>query len=308
MLDKNYFPGWVRKSITFSIDDGNIPNDTKFINIVKPYGIKGTFNLVSSSLSKYSKEFCRELYRGFGISNHCKLHPFAMEPQRQRPVSDDCFDPTTADITKNYKTGVDGVYHCHVTSGWRKVADTESYCRLVDECHIELEEIFGKGSVTTFVWPFCEQANAEVQEHVMSKCGYTAVRKTGLVGNTTGYAVPEDLMHWSYNSKDKLIVEDCSDYENFADDGNLKFFCFGLHSVDYENMNCWDVLLDFCKRFGNRPETFYYASVEDIFAYCDAVKSIIETDEYIENPTDITLYVKVDGKRKILCPKSKITK
>ena len=44
-IDKNFFPGWVRKSITFTIDDGNIEMDKKFIDITVPAGIKGTFNL-----------------------------------------------------------------------------------------------------------------------------------------------------------------------------------------------------------------------------------------------------------------------
>ena len=40
-----YFPGFTRKSLTFTIDDGNITNDTKFLSIVRPAGILGTFNL-----------------------------------------------------------------------------------------------------------------------------------------------------------------------------------------------------------------------------------------------------------------------
>ena len=37
VIDKNYFPGWVRKSFTFTIDDGNIDLDRKFINIKKEH-------------------------------------------------------------------------------------------------------------------------------------------------------------------------------------------------------------------------------------------------------------------------------
>ena len=78
VIDKNYFPGWVRKSFTFTIDDGNIDLDRKFINIVKPYGILGTFNIGMPNLKKYSEEFYREFYKGYGISNHCKYHPQAL--------------------------------------------------------------------------------------------------------------------------------------------------------------------------------------------------------------------------------------
>ena len=32
-IDTKFYPGWTRKSITFSIDDGNVPMDRKFIEI-----------------------------------------------------------------------------------------------------------------------------------------------------------------------------------------------------------------------------------------------------------------------------------
>ena len=44
VIDKNYFPGWVRKQVSFTIDDGNIEMDKKFIDIVRPAGVLGTFN------------------------------------------------------------------------------------------------------------------------------------------------------------------------------------------------------------------------------------------------------------------------
>ena len=84
VIDQNYFPGWVRKSFTFTIDDGNIQLDTKFINIVKPYGIIGTFNLSSPRLESYTPEFYRDLYRGYGISNHCKYHPYVLSEDKMR--------------------------------------------------------------------------------------------------------------------------------------------------------------------------------------------------------------------------------
>ena len=49
-VSKPYFPGFTRKSVTFSIDDGNLVLDKKFISIVAPYGIKGTFNLCGNNI------------------------------------------------------------------------------------------------------------------------------------------------------------------------------------------------------------------------------------------------------------------
>ena len=44
-----------------------------------------------------------------------------------------------------------------------------------------------------------------------------------------------------------------------------------------------------------------------LFAYEDAVKAAVVTDEYIENPTETTLYITVDGKRATLEPNSRIS-
>ena len=304
-VDKNYFPGWVRKSISFTIDDGNVELDKKFIDIVKRGGIVGTFNLCAPNLEKYTSEFYRELYRGYGISNHCKLHPFAKSPDKEFELSDDVFDEKTAEENKLYRVpGQEGVFYFRASSGWRKIADDAAYCRLVSECHKELEAVFGEGSITTYVWPYYEQNNAAVQDYVMNKCGYVAVRKTGATTDTTGFAVPLDRMRWSYNANHKNLLECAALFDAFADDGELKYFCFGVHSHDFERDTCWDVLEEFTAKYGNRKNDFWYASVEDIFAYTDAVNELRITEDKVENPTELELYVKIDGKNTVIPPKS----
>ena len=76
-VDVKFYPGWTRKAITFSIDDGILDMDRKFMDIIEPYGIKGAFNLCSERLNKMSPEEYREFYRGHEIANHCKHHPAA---------------------------------------------------------------------------------------------------------------------------------------------------------------------------------------------------------------------------------------
>ncbi len=304
-IDKNYYPGWVRKAICFTIDDGNLALDKKFIDIVGPSGILGTFNLSSPDLKRNTPEFYRELYRGYGISNHCKLHPLAMIPDKEYDVSEEDFSQDTANPNKLYRVpGEEGVYFCYTPAGWRKIADDKAYGRLVTECHKELEAVFGEGSITTFVWPYGEQENLAVQDYVMNKCGYVAVRKTGATEDKTGFAVPSDRMHWSYNANHLNLISVAEKYESYEDDGELKFFSFGVHSHDFERGDCWNVLEEFAKKYGNRPDDYWYASVEQIFAYRDAVDYLIVEDNAITNPTDIDIYVKINDKRLIIPAKS----
>lgn len=302
-IDANFFPGWTRKSVTFTIDDGNVPMDKKFLSIVKPKGILGTFNLNSHILGHMDAEGYREFYLGYEIANHCKFHPFAIPDDNTLPFSDTLFDAETADPAMLHPTGRKGCYQRMQPNGWRMVADTETYIKYADEGLAELEEIFGKGNIDSYVWPYCEQNNQAVKEHLI-KSGYYGIRKTGSTHDKTGFALPSDRMSWSYNANHLEVLKIMEKYESYPDDGELKFFAFGVHSVDWERSGNWNELEEFAEKYGNRPEDYWYATVRDIFRYEDAVKALQVTDSEIYNPSDISLYIKVDEKRVILRPRS----
>ncbi len=306
IIDKNYYPGWVRKAITFSNDDGNLAMDAKFIEILKPYGILGTFNLCDMKDGK-DADFYRDFYRGYGISNHCSLHPLAMSDKVEYKFCDEPFEQESAKTGYVYQhPTMDGFFMMEKEGGvWRRAASTEKYIELVAQAQDVLEEIFGKESVPSYVWPFYEQNNDTVKEYLRNN--FRAVRKTGTRGANGGFPLPEDRYAWTYNAVHTNLLEIAELYEAKEDDGNLKFFCFGLHSVDYEHGAKWEDLAEFARKYGNRPEDFYYADVDTIFDYEDAINSLVVNENSIENPTDITLYVKVDGKRVTVPARSAIS-
>lgn len=296
-VDKNYFPGWVRKSMTFTIDDGNVYLDKKFLAIAKPAGLRGTFNLCSHDLGQTTHDDYLSTYDGFEIADHCKYHPLPFTPERVRPIADSAFDFETADRTKNYRSDVKGLYYYYDDCGrWWNIADDDDYIEFARLGKEELEVLFGKGNVVGFVWPFGEQKNSNVSSR-LKQMGFAYIRITGCVKGTTGFALPSDRMAWSYNANYICMMETAAEYEAYPDDGELKFYCFGVHSHDFENAGRWDVLEQFCEKYGNRPEDFWYASVIDIFRYENAVAAIEITDTEVKNPSDIDLYIKIDGKR-----------
>ena len=61
-----YFPGFVRKSVCFTMDDGWLAHDAKFLSIVRPAGIKGTFNLYCAD--RATPDEYRALYDGYEIA------------------------------------------------------------------------------------------------------------------------------------------------------------------------------------------------------------------------------------------------
>ena len=101
---------------------------------------------------------------------------------------------------------------------------------------------------------------------------------------------------WATNK----LLEVMELYENYPDDGRLKFFSFGVHSIDFERNATWGDLEAFSEKYGNRLSDYYYASVADILEYEDAVKALAITENEIYNPSTRTLYMKLDGREVIL--------
>ena len=304
-VDKNYFPGWVRKSVTFTIDDGNIPMDRKFLDIVRPAGIKGTFNLCSHNLGYMDADGYREFYEGYEISNHMKYHMCAMRDSWHFPVSDEPFDKLTSDENYRYphESGAWWI-HCNARypanppkqkpQGWSLCADNDVYRRYAEIGLSELEEIFGEGNVRGFVYPGGKGSALGAVETVAA-LNYFYVRKTGSLKDTTGFAMPSDRGEWTYNAEHRCLLEVMESYESYPDDGELKFFSFGVHSVDFETADKWDDLRRFAELYGNRPDTYFYGGVAEIFDYEDAIAALVITDDEVINSSALDLYVKVDA-------------
>lgn len=302
-IDTRFYPGWTRKAITFSIDDGNVPMDEKFIKILRPAGIRGTFNLCSHSLNYMTPEEYREFYKGDEIANHCKYHPFAMEDGEQYEFSDEVWTEETADPKLVYKSEVEGLYHFFPVRGWRYISDGKSYCSFVDAGQKELEQVFGKGSVRSYVWPFQERECKVIQDYLkqlVDQGFYYGVRKSGEKGMEEGFPVPDRSVPWHYTATDANLLEYAEAYEAQPDDGNLKFFCIGVHSIDYEREGKWGVLQEFADRYGHRPQDYFYAPVGEIFDYADAVEALEVTENAVKNPTALDVYILVDHKKVIV--------
>jgi hypothetical protein len=285
--------------------------DKKFKDIVEPYGIKGTFNLCSDRHAKDDLDELRAFYNGYEIANHCKYHPCAFLDGDSYEFSDEPFNAETAEGGKVYPDReIDGIYYTLKSNGrWYKTAKDEDYKKFVLDGHRELEAIFGKGSIRCFIWPCGLQRNAKLLDFVKNELpeGYYGAREGHSIGPEIAFALPSDLFRFGLTTRHLTLLDTAKAYEDLPDDGELKFFCFGVHSIDYERDNKWGDLEVFAKTYGARPESYYYASVGDIFDYATATRSLLITETEITNPSNIDLYVKIDGERRIVKAKRSIS-
>jgi peptidoglycan/xylan/chitin deacetylase (PgdA/CDA1 family) len=295
-----YYPSFTRKALTFTIDDGNMKYDKMLLDILAPAGIKGTFNLCSD-LHKGRESETREFYRGYGIANHCKFHPLVNFDGAKLTVSEDIFDEVSADREMLYRVdGKEGFFWQMQPNGWRQMVFEKDFIRFVEEGLSELNAIFGEGSVKDFVWPYREMDNKAVREFVRKN--HRSARKTGCTYDLDGFSIPRNKGAWSYNAAHDNLLEVMEKYEAYPDDGGLKFFAFGVHSKDFETYNKWDDLKLFAKRYGNRPDTFWYATVSEIFDYEEATALLSVTETAVRNESGLELYVAIDGEKRVIAP------
>ena len=305
-VDKNYYPGFVRKAVTFTIDDGNLAMDEKFINIVKPAGIKGTFNLCNTNAASAVKYLT--LYEGYEVANHHQLHCLPWRDGfdfSQIEIKNEIFSSSTADVNYMYITEIPGLYYIDykqfssnfASPYWHPIATNETYIQYVDITKSDIEKVFGEGAVVGFAYPH-GNLNAEVKQYLMD-AGYLYARKTGVLTDTTRFSLPEDRFEWTYNATETNLLSVMAKYDAYGDDGELKFFSFGVHSSDYKNS--WDVLTEFAETYGNRPDDFWYASNREIFEYEDAVEALEIYDDRIVNPSNVDVFVTINNVKTLIC-------
>lgn len=310
-IDTNYYPGFVRKSVTFTIDDGNREYDTQFINIVKPAGLKGTFNL--NRVTNATAEEYLALYDGFEVANHHQLHalPFR-DPANYHTgrsfesiLKDEIFNRDTADTAHAYKTNIEGFYYINYhyysesyvgRTAWHSMASDETYIKYTDITKDAIESVFGKGSVVGFAYP--HGVYNEAVKQYMKDAGYLYARDTGNLKDKTGFSLPADRYEWTYNADVSCMLDVMAKYDAYEDDGNLKFFAFGVHSKDF--VDKWNVLEEFAKLYGNRQSDFWYATNRQIFEYEDAVKALTINENCIVNNSDIELFITIDTDKVII--------
>jgi len=307
-VDTNYYPGFVRKSVTFTIDDGNMERDPTFINIVKPAGILGTFNICR--VTDASTAAYLALYDGFEVANHHRLHclPFRDTADYHTGKSFESILKNVAHSSssdKNYAyihPSIPGLYYIDyhyyspTAGGWHPMASDETYAEYAEITKESIEAVFGEGSVVGFAYPHGKFT--ETVKQALIDAGYLYARKTGNLEDSTGFALPSDRFAWTYNADVSCLLEVMEKYDALADDGELKFFSFGVHAADFEGK--WEVLEEFAELYGNRPEDFWYATNRQIFEYEDAVRALVIKPTKIINPSNIEVYVTVDGEKVII--------
>jgi hypothetical protein len=295
-----FYPSYTKKAVTFTIDDGNMTYDKMMRDILAPAGIRGTFNLCSN-IHEGREEETVAFYSAYDVSNHCKYHPLINYDGVEYVLSDEEFDEITADDAKIYRVnGRLGFFWVKRPNGWRQMVFKDDFLSYIKEGKEELERLFKGREIKDFVWPYGRQDNCDAHEFI--RATHRSSRITGCRYDKDGFNIPADKYAWSYNADHSNLLEVMGKYEAYPDDGRLKFFSFGVHSIDYENAGCWDTLRIFAEKYGNRPGDYWYTTVGEVFDYEQAVDMLEISEDKLINRSDLDIYIKIDGERLVIAP------
>ena len=255
-----FFPGFKKKALTLSYDDGVAP-DKRLIGIMCKYGLKGTFNVNGGLFAeqdadergRMSARQAKALYPASGneVAAHgYKHYSLACVPE---PVA-------LGDVLEDRKT---------------------------------LEKLFGGKPITGMAY-----ANGSFNDRVaelLKACGITYCRTTRSTG---GFALPEDWLQWhpTCHHDDPRLTELLEAFLNWKAEGYYwgqkpKLLYVWGHSYEFDNNQNWDKIEAFAQKAGGRDDV-WYATNGEIYRYCQAFDRLEYSvdGKVVHNPSDIDVY------------------
>ena len=254
------FPGGKMRAFTMSYDDG-VGTDLCLMDIMREYGLKGTFNLNSrffatedldvahNPTGRLSLAQVRDCYRDFEVATHGADHPF----YRDLPSSAAVYDI---------------------------VKDREN-----------LENIFGR-IIRGHAYP-----NGAYTAETMEAFRLSGILYARATGSTHSFRIPDNFLdyHPSAHHDDADIDRLMEDF--FTEPRYLcepRLFCLWGHSYEFENNGNWDRIRHIAATVGGK-DNVYYAGMEEIFSYIAAYRALVFSmdSNKIHNPTATPIWLEL---------------
>ncbi len=253
------FPGFKRKAVTFSYDDG-VKQDERLIEILDKYGLKGTFNLNAGCL--YAPSGNR------------------MGVDEALAVFKDC----------NHELAVHGYNHLSLT----EVDKAQATDDIIGD-RKALEKLFGrvmKGMA------YASGAYDDSVVEILKNCGINYARTTVQTESFTmssDWLTTHPTCHHN-NPKlmelAKAFVEAETKPQGYKWHAKpMLFFVWG-HSYEFDRDDNWEAIEKFAEYISGKEDT-WYACVGEIYEYAKAYERLeFSVDgRYIYNPSAIDLYI-----------------
>ncbi len=253
------FPNGKKKAMTFSYDDG-IPSDLRLIELMKKYGIKGTFNINTMFYengnepeNRLKKSELKEIANNpqFEIACHGHTHPhYTFLPQ----------SVVTNDIMTNRK---------------------------------DVEAITDK-IIRGFAYPYGPYN--ETSEDSIKAAGIVYARTTK---STNDFTLPENWLQWhpTCHHKNSLELYDKFEALTRAVSTPTVMYVWG-HTYEFgpDYDNNWELIEELFEKCHKNPDIWFATNME-IYDYVNAFNSLIFSADgkTVYNPTRTDVFALLDG-------------
>lgn len=125
------------------------------------------------------------------------------------------------------------------------------------------------------------------------------IRYGRVVGNTDGFAMPEDFLQWKATCHhNHNLLELGQQFVDLHKKQYLYMMYVWGHSYEFTNNNNWEVMEDFCKLVGGKDDIWYATNIQ-IVDYMDVVKAAqyAADGSFVYNPCAQSLWLCVDDEK-----------
>lgn len=259
MKVKKLYPGGKPRALTLSYDDG-IEQDRRFVEILNRYKLKCTFNL-NSALNVVRDEW---------VSDHEVI--VRRMPPEELPG-----------LYAGHEAAMHMAHHPHPT----ELTDEELTRETVNDRDFHTK-LFGY-PVRGMAYPF-----GDYNDHVIAVLGALGVVYARTVVSTYGFGLPEEWLAW-HPTCHHIESEMEPLWTSFlACDDELALYYLWGHSYEFDTRQEWDRIEKFCETAGGHKDV-YYATNMEIYDYIGAVRQLQIGESSLYNPSELPVWVEVDG-------------
>lgn len=262
------FPEGKAKVLTFSYDDGGVP-DERLIKIFDKYNMKATFNLNGGLVLGAEQN-------GSG----------RMTPEKARELFEN----------SPHEVACHGAYHTRFESQPLSVTAADiAFDRKI------LEEITGR-IVRGMAYPFGGFSDDVFT--VMKQAGLVYGRT---VNSTRKFSIPIDMkkdwleLNPTCHHSQENIMEMAEDFIKLSPDQYPEMFYVWGHSTDFDIDNNWEVIEEFCEKMQNKDDIWYATNIE-IYDYFDAYYNLQFSAAMtrVHNPSAIDVWFVINEKEYVV--------
>lgn len=263
------FPEGKMKAFTMSYDDG-ATSDVRLVEMMRKYGVKGTFN-INSGLWPETSEMNNE--------------PWGLL--------------TREECIALYGDDMEVAIHGHIHPYWETRPTVQSMQDILKD-RLHLEQTFGR-IIRGAAYPYGGISNDVTEILRLADIQYCRL------ASSNGKMRSREAIDWlrfecTCNHNDPNLLEYAKKFLSPTNSCRRTIFSVWGHSHEFVQGNNWEIMETLLKTVSGKQEVWYATNIE-IVEYCKAADRLIFNleDTICRNPTDIDLWLLV-GPNKTLVP------